>query len=70
MTCRPSDDPLMKAESELLAATAGTAQYYDRDTNPDMAQTGIKGFQEFMAFPDRRQQVLERLEATRRRIYG
>ena len=66
----PSDDPLMKAESELLAATAGTAQYYDRDTNPDMAQTGIKGFQEFMAFPDRRQQVLERLEATRKRIYG
>lgn len=65
----PSDDPLVNAAVESLKSVEGTAQYYDRDTDPDMAQAGLNGFQEFMARPERRQQILERLENTRKRIF-
>lgn len=67
--CPPSKDPLVNAAVESLKTVAGTAQYYDRDTDPDLAQEGLKGFQEFMVKPERRDQILERLEATRKRIY-
>lgn len=67
--CPPSKDPLVNAAVESLKTVEGSAQYYDRDTDPDMAQEGLKGFQEFMAKPDRRDQILERLEGTRKRIF-
>jgi multiple sugar transport system substrate-binding protein len=67
--CPPSKDPLINAAVESLKTAAGTAQYYDRDTDPDMAQEGLKGFQEFMAKPERRDQILARLEASRKRIF-
>jgi len=67
--CPPSKDPLINAAVESLKTVAGSAQYYDRDTDPDMAQEGLKGFQEFMAKPERRDQILEHLEATRKRIF-
>ena len=60
---------LFNAAVESLKTVEGSAQYYDRDTDPDMAQEGLKGFQEFMAKPERRDQILERLEATRKRIF-
>lgn len=68
--CPPSDDPLVNSAVEQLKSVSGTAQYYDRDTDPDMAQEGMKGFQEFMAKPDRRDAILTRLEQTRTRIFG
>jgi multiple sugar transport system substrate-binding protein len=34
-----------------------------------MAQEGLKGFQEFMAKPERRSEILDRLEKTRQRIF-
>lgn len=64
-----SEDPLVNAAVESLKSVAGTSQYYDRDTDPDMAQAGLVGFQEFMARPERRGAILERLEGTRRRIF-
>lgn len=67
--CPPSKDPLVNAAVESLKTVAGSAQYYDRDTDPDMAQEGLKGFQEFTVKPDRRDQILERLENTRKRIF-
>ncbi|MBB3395538.1 multiple sugar transport system substrate-binding protein [Rhizobium sp. BK060] len=67
--CPPSKDPLVNAAVESLKTVAATAQYYDRDTDPDMAQEGLKGFQEFMVKPERREQILERLEATRKRVF-
>lgn len=67
--CPPSKDPLVNAAVESLKTVAGSAQYYDRDTDPDMAQEGLKGFQEFMVKPERRDQILEHLEATRKRIF-
>jgi multiple sugar transport system substrate-binding protein len=66
----PSDDPLVNAAVESLKGVTGTAQYYDRDTDPDMAQAGLNGFQEFMAHPERREQILTRLDDTRKRIFG
>jgi len=67
--CPPSKDPLVNMAVDSLKNVAGTAQYYDRDTDPDMAQEGLKGFQEFMVKPERRDQILERLEGTRKRIF-
>jgi len=43
----------------VLAAVAASA---------DMAQAGLNGFQEFMAAPERREQIRQRLEATRKRV--
>ena len=65
----PSKDPLVNAAVESLKQVKGTSQYYDRDSDPDMAQAGLVGFQEFMAKPERRQAILQRLEGTRKRIY-
>ena len=67
--CPPSKDPLINAAVESMKTVVGTAHYYDRDTDPDMAQEGLKGFQEFMVKPERRDQILARLEATRQRIF-
>jgi len=65
----PSKDPLVNLAVENLKTVAGTAQYYDRDTDPDMAQAGLTGFQEFMAKPERRDAILKQLDGTRRRIF-
>ena len=65
----PSQDPLVNAAVEALKTVQGTSQYYDRDSDPDMAQAGLVGFQEFMAKPERRDAILKRLEGTRKRIY-
>lgn len=62
-------DPLLDQIRAMVRAAKGSAQYYDRDSDPDMAQIGLNGLQEFMAAPERRKQILERLEAARKRIY-
>ena len=41
--CPPSSDPLVNAAVEELKKVVGTSQYYDRDTDPDMAQEGLTG---------------------------
>lgn len=63
------DDRFLQAGFELLSGAAGTAQFYDRDTDPEMAKIGMGGFQEFMVNPDRVDAILERLEKARQRIY-
>jgi len=65
-----SGDHIMEESQKGLIGVAGTAQYYDRDTNPDVAQEGLKGFQEFMAHPDRAKAVLAGIERARERAYG
>jgi multiple sugar transport system substrate-binding protein len=54
---------------EMLNNSAGTAQFYDRDTEPSMAQEGMKGFQEFMVKPERLDAILKRLENVRKRVF-
>lgn len=68
-TPAPSDR-FLAAGSELLGDAQGLAQFYDRDTNPEMAQIGMEGFQEFMVNPDRLSAIRERLDTERRRIFN
>ncbi len=63
-------DPFLSVGIEMLSASDGTAQFYDRDSDPDMAKEGMKGFQEFMVDPSRLDDILIRLEETRARIHG
>jgi multiple sugar transport system substrate-binding protein len=64
------DDRFLKAGQQLLSGADGLAQFYDRDTSEDLATVGMKGFQEFMANPDRLDRVLDDLERARKRIYA
>lgn len=63
------DDPFLQQGFAMLNASAGMAQFFDRDMDPEMAKIGMKGFQEFMVRPDRLDRILERLEKARQRIY-
>jgi multiple sugar transport system substrate-binding protein len=63
------DDPFLNAGFEMLSNAHGLAQFYDRDAPADMAKAGMEGFQEFMVKPDNVDQILERLEKARQRIY-
>lgn len=63
------DDPFLQMGFKVLSDAEGIAQFYDRDTNPEMAKAGMKGFQEFMIKPERLDKILNRLEKTRKRIF-
>ena len=65
----PLDDPFLKAGAAVLAVSK-TAQFYDRDTTPEMAKVGMQGFQDFMLNPDEVMEILEELEEERERIFG
>lgn len=62
-------DPLLDQVRAAFKNVKGASQYYDRDTDPDMAQAGLNAFQEFTVAPERRKQIQERLETTRKRIF-
>lgn len=62
-------DPYAEEQFELAKSAKGSSQFYDRDTDPDMAQVGMRGFQEFLQQPDRVDAILERLESTRKRVF-
>ncbi len=64
------DDRFLKTGQQLLSSADGLAQFFDRDTSEELATVGMKGFQEFMANPDRLDRVLEDLERTRKRVYA
>ena len=63
------NDRFSKSGSQLLASASGLAQFYDRDTKPEMAKVGMKGFQEFMDRPERINRILKRMERTRKRAF-
>ena len=63
------DDPFLDAGAEVLA-NSETAQFYDRDTTPEMAKVGMQGFQDFMLNPDDMLDILDELEEERERIFG
>ncbi len=65
-----ADDKFLEAGFAMLsAADGGIAQFFDRDAPAEMAAEGMQGFQEFMVKPDRLDDILERLEKARQRIY-
>ncbi|MBT9383744.1 ABC transporter substrate-binding protein [Pseudooceanicola sp. CBS1P-1] len=65
-----SSDPIMVESRKGLVGVDGTSQYFDRDTDPDVAQAGLKGFQEFMVRPERASDILAGIERARARAYG
>ena len=66
---KPLDDPFLNAGAEVLSKSL-TAQFYDRDTTPEMAKVGMQGFQDFMLNPEDMMDILEELEEERERIFG
>lgn len=63
------DDKFLQQGLQMLSSADGTAQFYDRDTDPGMAAEGMKGFQEFMVNPDRLDRILADLERVRQRTF-
>ena len=45
------------------------AQFYDRDTTPEMADVGMNGFMEFWDNPGNIDDILGRLEAKRAELF-
>jgi len=66
---KPKDDYYLNKGVKMLSEASGTAQFYDRDTDPKMAKEGMKGFQEFMVHPERLEKILNRLEKARKRTF-
>jgi len=64
-----SDDPFITAGFDLLSNAAGLAQFYDRDAPAEMAKAGMEGFQEFMIKPERRDEILKRLDKVQEKVY-
>jgi multiple sugar transport system substrate-binding protein len=64
-------DEFLEQGFEMLSTNAqgGVAQFFDRDFPAEMASVGMEGLQEFMVFPDNLDDILERLEEARGRIY-
>ncbi|KMW58031.1 N-Acetyl-D-glucosamine ABC transport system, sugar-binding protein [Candidatus Rhodobacter oscarellae] len=66
---KPLNDKFLNAGAAMLAQSQ-TAQFYDRDTTPEMAKVGMQGFQDFMLNPDDVLEILDELEEERARIFG
>lgn len=68
----PSDlySPLVQRGIEHIAQTENIAQFYDRDTHPEMAAIGMDGFVEFMANPGSVDDILGRLQQESVRIFA
>ncbi len=64
-------DEFLEQGFEMLSTNAqgGVAQFFDRDFPAEMASAGMEGLQEFMVFPDNLDDIIERLEETRARVY-
>ncbi len=54
---------------ELINGADYVAQFYDRDTTPEMADKGMNGFMEFWANTDKAEEILGRLEADRKDLF-
>lgn len=65
----PAPDAHAQKGLDMILSSDGVMQFYDRDTDPEMANAGMNGFVEFMTFPNRIETILKNLEAERNRIY-
>jgi len=61
--------PLTQKGIKMMQGVDAVAQFYDRDTTPEMADKGMDGFMEWWYKPDNIEQILERLEKDRQRIF-
>lgn len=61
--------PLVQKQVQMLQAADYIAQFYDRDTSPEMADEGMAAFVQFMNNPDDVDQILDALDEERKRIF-
>jgi multiple sugar transport system substrate-binding protein/raffinose/stachyose/melibiose transport system substrate-binding protein len=54
---------------QMLQESDVIAQFYDRDTHPDMAERGMAAFVEFWNNPDDIDGILDRLDEERKRVF-
>ncbi len=64
-----SQDPYLQKGFSLISESDGVMQFYDIDTDPEMADIGMNVFVEFMMFPARLDTILKNLEVQRQRIF-
>ena len=65
-----SADPFLSAGfNSLSTSTGGIAQFWDRDADAEYAKAGMEGFQQFLVQPEKLEEILERLEQTRLRLF-
>jgi multiple sugar transport system substrate-binding protein/raffinose/stachyose/melibiose transport system substrate-binding protein len=62
-------DDITRRGVEMLQESDLIAQFYDRDTHPDMAERGMSAFQEFWNNPDDIDGILDRLDEERKRVF-
>ena len=53
----------------MMQSADFVAQFYDRDTTPEMADEGMNGFMEFWDNPGNIDDILARLESERQAIF-
>jgi len=61
--------PLTQKSITQMQSVDALGQFYDRDTLPEIADKGMDVFMEFWDNPDKIQELLERLEEDRQRIF-
>jgi len=62
--------PMQLQGLELIQSADFVAQFYDRDTTPEMADEGMNGFMEFWDNPDDIADILARLETVRQEVFA
>ncbi len=62
-------DRFQRAGAEMLSKSK-TAQFFDRDTTPEMAKAAMQLMVEFMLEPENMMEILEEIEEERSRIFG
>jgi multiple sugar transport system substrate-binding protein/raffinose/stachyose/melibiose transport system substrate-binding protein len=63
-------EPQVQKGVNLLQNSDYLAQFYDRDTHPEMADAGMEAFVQFMNNPDDIDQILESLDRERERVFA
>jgi ABC-type glycerol-3-phosphate transport system substrate-binding protein len=61
--------PATQKGINMMKGVDTVAQFYDRDTLPEMAEKGMNAFMEFWYKPDSIKQILDQLEKERQRIF-
>ena len=64
-----SFDDAAKKGMKMLGSADYVAQFYDRDTTPEMAEKGMAAFAEFMTNPEKIDAILAQLEKDRALIF-
>jgi multiple sugar transport system substrate-binding protein/raffinose/stachyose/melibiose transport system substrate-binding protein len=61
--------PMQQQGWELIQGADFVAQFYDRDTTPEMADEGMNGFMQFWDNPEDIEEILAYLETVRQEIF-